>query len=374
MAQMLDRGTLRRPRQAYEDALDQHKAKLDFGGGATAVSAQGQTVRAELAPLLRLAAEALREPAFAATEFDQLKREWRASIDQQRTDPQAIAQRSLSRHDNPWPVNDVRYEPSFDEEDARVAAATLDEVKRFHRSFAGASNAELAIVGDFDVDATKALVAELFGGWASPAAYARVPQPYRPTKPAVLPTETPDKANAMLVGSIAIPLVDTAAEYPALLLANHILGASGESRIPDRLRQKDGLSYAAQTGIDVSPFDDNSALYVYAIFAPENLARVRQGIDEELARVLKDGVSDHEVADAKKAALQKRQLARTDDGVLGSALASQAYLRRDWSVARRVDADLEALTTEQVNAVLRKYLRVDGFAWAYAGDFAKAKR
>ena len=374
MNSMLSRGTAKRDRQAFEDALDRHQAKLGIGGGATATTVQAQTVRAHVGSVLRLAAEALREPAFAPTEFEKLKREWQSGIDEARTDPQAIAQRSLARHDNPWPADDVRYKPSFDEELARLAAADLAGVKAFHREFIGAADAELAIVGDFDVDAVKVLVGELFGRWTSPSAYERVPQPYRPTKPAALQTETPDKANAMLIGSLAIPMVDSDPDYPTMLLVNQLLGSSPESRIPDRIRERDGLSYGAQSGLDVSPFDNNSALYVYAIFAPENLARVRKGIDEEIERALKDGFTDKEVADGKKALLEQRRISRTSDGTLGAALASQSYLGRTWSATGEVDAAIAALTTAKVNDALRRHIRADRFAWAFAGDFAKTKR
>ena len=63
-AAMLAFGTKKRDRQAFEDTLDQLRAKLSFGGSETATAARGQTVRTHLPDLLRLAAEALREPAF----------------------------------------------------------------------------------------------------------------------------------------------------------------------------------------------------------------------------------------------------------------------------------------------------------------------
>ena len=115
-------------------------------------------------------------------------------------------------------------------------------------------------------------------------------------------------------------------------------------------------------------------MFLYAIFAPENLDRVKTGIFEEIARALKDGLTDREVADAKAAVLQKRRLNRDNDGFLGGALATQAYLGRTWRETAELDAAIEALTTAQVNAALRKYVRADGFAVAEAGDFARVKR
>jgi zinc protease len=372
-AAMLALGTRKHDRQAFEDALDRLRAKLSIMGGETETTARGETVRAHLPDLLRLAAEALREPAFAAGEFEKLKRERMTSLAEQRTDPQAIAGRALERWDNPYPRGHVRYAPTFDEELAAIDATTLADVKSFYTRFVGGAHAELAIVGDFDPDAIRALAAELFGGWTSPAPYARVPNPFRPPAPTVLSAETPDKANATLLGRLPMPINDRSDELPALMVADRILGASPESRIPDRVREREGLSYAIQTSVAYSSFEENSPLYVYAIFAPENRERVRVGIAEELARALKDGFTETEVANARRALLQARRIARTQDGGLAAGLVTQAYLDRTWDYAAKLDAGLAAVTVEQANAVLRKYVRADGFAWSYAGDFAKAK-
>ena len=196
---------------------------------------------------MRLTAEVLREPSFPAAELDQLKRQRATGFEASRTDPQDVATRALRRHGNPYPAGDPRYAPTVEESIAGNNAVTVDDVKRFHAQFYGASNAELAIVGDFDVDATRALVTQLFDDWKSPSAYTRVPEPFQPNQPAALRLIVPDKANAFLLGRERIRLNDLDPDYPALLVASFILGDSSSSRVNERLRQKDGLSYSAGT-------------------------------------------------------------------------------------------------------------------------------
>ena len=81
------------------------------------------------------------------------------------------------------------------------------------------------------------------------------------------------------------------------------------------MREKEGLSYGIQTWLAPSSFEENSQLNLYAIFAPQNRERVRTAIGEELARALKDGFTEAEVADAKRALLQARRIARAQDDV-----------------------------------------------------------
>ena len=366
---MLTRGTAKRSRQEIEDGFDKLRAKVGVSGSQTGASASGQTYRAQLPDVLRLTAEVLREPSFPGSELEQLQRQRATRFEAARSEPQDIATRALARHANPYPPGDPRYAPTVDESIASNNAVTLDDVKRFHAQFYGASNAELAIVGDFDADATRALVTELFGSWKSPSAYARVPDPFRANVPAALKLAVPDKANAFLLGVTRMPLDDMSPDYPALLVANFILGDSASARVPERLRQKDGLSYAAGTFFQPSSLDANSAIGTYAIFAPENLERVRTGLAEELDGAVKNGFTDAEVKAAKDGIMQERRLGRTEDGRIAGALANQLYLNRTFATSGAVDAAIEKLTPQDVNAALRKYVKPGDFAFAFAGTF-----
>jgi zinc protease len=230
-AAMLKRGTATRSRQQIEDELDALRSKFEVDGGETTVTVAGESVRSKLADTLRIVADVLRTPSFPAPEFDKLKREIAASLEERRKEPESIAQRALDRLGNPYPAGDVRYAPTLDEELKMFAGAELDDVRKFHAQFTGASYAELAIVGDFDADAIKALVTELFGSWKSPAPFTRVPEPLVAKPATTLKLETPEKANAMLLGSLALPLTDSSPDYPAMAVATYVLGEAGSSRL-----------------------------------------------------------------------------------------------------------------------------------------------
>lgn len=368
-ADLVNRGTTKRSRQAFQDAIDALRAKLDIDGSEATTIATGETVRANLPALLALAAEALRSPALDPKELATLQRELIAHIDARRTDPQSIAGRALDRHNNPYPAGDVRYAPTFDEEVGRISGVTIEQVRAFHDKFYGAGNSELAIVGDFDPSEIKKLAESLFGDWHAEVPYARVPYPYHEPKPADLRFVTPDKANAILLGRLALPLNDRASDYAALLVADRVLGASNESRIFRRIRVAEGLSYGTGTSLRVASIDPHSTLTLYAIFAPQNLDRVRLGMAEELARALKDGFTTAEIEAARRSILQERKLARTDDPTLAQALVTQADLGRTWDDSARIDAAIAAVTPQSATAALRKYVDPANIAWALAGDF-----
>jgi zinc protease len=175
----------------------------------------------------------------------------------------------------------------------------------------------------------------------------------------------------VLSAELALPMNDTSPEYPALAVANFILGGSPNSRLWERIRQREGLSYSVYSSLEPSSFEPNTSLTLEAIFAPENLLRFKTALNEEIARAVRDGFTEKEVADAKKAILQERALARAQDARLANELAKQAYLGRTFAFSAALDAKIAGLTTDAVNASLRKYVKPDAFVDVYAGDFAK---
>jgi zinc protease len=372
--EMLMRGTARHSRQEIEDTLDRLRAKLSVGGSQTGASARGQTVRANLAPALDLLAEVMRQPSFPPAELETLKREEIAALEEGRTDPRSIAVRAMGRYDNPYPAGDGRYTPTLDEAIKQIQTPGIDALKSFHQRFYGGAAAEIAVVGDFDAPAVKAQLERLFGDWKSPSAFTRVPDPLIAKHANAMPIETPDKANAFFTGTTSFALNDRSPDYPAFLLANYLLGGSTNSRLWNRVRQKEGLSYGIGSSFRASSFEANSSLGISAIFAPQNLQPLRTAVQEEIKRAVTEGFSAAEVEDGKRAMLQERKLSRTQDAGLADALTQQSYLGRTFAFSGDIDAAIARLTPDVVNAAVRKYMQPDSFAFVFAGDFAKTRK
>ena len=115
---------------------------------------------------------------------------------------------------------------------------------------------------------------------------------------------------------------DEDADYPAMVLANYMLGGGFiNSRLATRIRQKDGLSYGISSNLTAAAKEKNGAFLVNAIAAPQNVAKVEAAMKEELEKALKDGFTAEEAAAAKSGWLQSRNVGRATDGPLASSLA-----------------------------------------------------
>jgi zinc protease len=367
---MLDKGTPDMSRQQVQDRLDALRTELRIGfadPGALVVTLQSR--REHLPAAIELVAQLLRRPALDPAILDELKRQASAGIEAQRKEPDAVLAVAMARHGNPYPRGDIRHVRDFDERLADVRAVTPDALRALHAKVLGASRAELAVVGDFDVAAVKAAAERGFGGWTTQVQYVRVPRPLVEAAPARLSFATPDKQNAVLQATLPLPLNDTDADHPALTLANYLLGSGGNSRLWKRIREREGLSYDVRSSVAWNAHERNSRWRGGAIFAPANRDKVEAAFRDEVARALKDGFTAAELAEGKSGLLNFRRLSRAQDGTLAAQWATYLDLGRSFDYAARIDARLQAATLDEVNAALRKYLDPAKIVWGVAGDF-----
>jgi zinc protease len=196
-----------------------------------------------------------------------------------------------------------------------------------------------------------------------------VPQPLVTPAPQRLALATPDKQNATLLARLPLPLSDRDADYPALTMANYLLGLGGNSRLWKRIREVEGLSYDVGSRVSWNSHEANSVWLASAIFAPQNAAKVEQALREEIARALREGFTAQELAEGQRGLLNFRRLSRAQDGSIAATLASNLNLDRSYAYSAKIDAEIGKLTPSQVNAALRKYIKPQDFVVVLAGDF-----
>ncbi len=352
-------------RTELRDAFDRLKAGVSASADGAAIDVR----RAQLDATLRLVAEVLREPAFPAAEFEELKRASLTGAEAQRGDPSAIAGERLARHLNPYPRGHWLYTESVDERLGELKAAKLEEAKRCYTELVGASGAQFVAVGDFDPDALAKLVEELFGDWKNPSPYARIPARYFERAPLEQTVATPDKANAVLRAAVNLPLRDDNPDFPALILGNYLLGGTSSARLPARVREKEGLSYSTYSYLSAGSLDAAGAFGLSSIYAPQNRERVERAIREELDHALAQGFSDAEVDAAKKGFLEARLLARSQDRGIAGRLANYLYLGRTFVWDVDFEQRIAALKPDQVRDALRRHIDPKKLSVMKAGDF-----
>src|SRR6185503_7365867 len=119
---MLSRGTTALTRQQVKDSLDKLKAQVNVGGGGNNVIVNVETLRDNLPAVLEIVAQELRSPRFDVAEFDKLKQENLAQIEQLKSEPQVLASTALLRKLQPRPKGHPLYVSTPDEAIADIGA------------------------------------------------------------------------------------------------------------------------------------------------------------------------------------------------------------------------------------------------------------
>jgi len=329
-------------------------------------------VEANFAGAVRLAAELLKDPSFPESEFENVRQQRIASVEISRGEPQSLAVTAFQRHINPYPRGDMRYISSPEEQIEDLKKVTIDDIRKFYAEFYGASVGEFAVAGQFDPAEARKLAAELFGNWKSPGTYTRVPSPYRAVPASNEKIEAPDKQNAMFVAGEQVKMTDEDPDYPAMLLANYMMGGSSlGSRLFQRIRDKEGLSYAVQSQFGAPTIDDGASFVAYAMNNPQNTPKVEASLVDELKRTLKEGFTAGEVSAAQKSWQQERMVGRSEDFQLLGTLAGRLRFDRTMEYDKVLEAKVAALTPDQISAAFRKHIDIAALTIVKAGDFKK---
>ncbi len=370
-ARMLDKGTATMSRQQIKDELDRLKARVGFFGSGQNVNVSIQTTKENLNACLKIVADVLKNAGFNEKDFEELRNEELAGVEEQKSDPNALVGMAMNKHLNPFPKEDVRYTQNVDEQLEAIKTVKLEDCKQFHKEFYGSNNGSISIVGDFDeMDVKKLLNAEL-GSWNSQRPYKRLEDPYMEVATVNQNIETPDKANAMFLAGMNLKIRDDDPDYPALILGNYILGGGFlNSRLATRIRQKEGISYGVGSQFFADAEDQNGGFMAYAIYAPENRDKLEAAFKEEIERMVKEGFTEQEVTDAKSGFLQSRKVNRSQDNSLAGTLNTMLPIGRTLKFSEMIESKIQALTPEQIHNAIKKYIDVNKISYFKGGDFA----
>ncbi|MBL8813208.1 MAG: insulinase family protein [Planctomycetaceae bacterium] len=388
LSSMLMAGTSKLDRQALQQEMDKLDVRIGGGfgggggrgrrgggggggGGAGSLSFSIEARKSSLEKGIMLLGQILRDPAFPETEFEQMKIRAVDGISRGETEPDALAAELMSRSLSQYPKGDVRYSPTMKESVEMAQAVTLDQVKDIYKKQLSAATGEIAIVGDFEPEAALSAIREVLHDWKSDVPYKPV---VRDAKPDLTGSKsdivTPDKANALFLAGLSFTMNDEDPDSIALQLGNFILGGGTlSSRLGDRIRQKEGLSYGVTSSVSIPSRGTDARFAINAITNPANINAVEKAAFEELNRFITDGPTEKEVAEAKVAWLEARKVSRTSDGAIAGRLASNLYLDRSFARDAAEEKRIEALTADQIKAAFQKYVAVDKLIVIRAGDF-----
>ena len=385
---MLMAGTKNYDRQALRQKLVDLGVRLGAGGGmgggrrggrgggggaAGSLSLSLEAKKDSIADGIKMLAEVLRNPAFSEEEFEQLRAQSVAMMSQMTTEPAMLANTQLSQALSDYEKGDVRYARSVDETIEEMKSISLDRIVSVYKDQLSAGIGEVAIVGDFEPEVALKEIKEALKDWETSTKFERVERTAKKgltgSKGDIL---TPDKANAVFLTGLSFSMNEDSEDDTPLEIGNFILGGGTlSSRLGDRIRQKEGLSYGVTSSVSIPSRGDDARFTINAITNPENIDAVEKAAMEELNRFIELGPTEQELADAKKAYLEARKIGRASDGAIAGQLASNLDLGRSMAYVAKEEKQIEQLTPTDVQKAFKKYIDPKKLVIIRAGDFKK---
>ena len=361
---MLDKGTSTEDKFAIAQKLDAVGAELAFSVDSTMVVFSGKCLRKDVPLVVGLLAEQLRSPAFSEEEFTKLKKQTAGGLKRALESTGYRAGQAFS--EAIYPPGHPNYAPSTEAFLAALDTATIADLRAFHAKYYGPANLTIVAVGDLDIAGLKAEITKAFSGWTGGVA--------KPVYPKATPTDAdrdqsvfmPDKPNVSVIFGQTTGLKYTDTDTIPLRIATTILGSGFTGRLMATVRDKEGLTYGIGSKLANDTFADGD-WRIIANFAPALLEQGLASTRRELKLWYEQGVTAAELARTKTnlSGSFKVSLATTDG--LASALLAAVHRGYDLTWLDEYPKKLDAVTLDEVNAVIKKRLNTENMVLIKAG-------
>jgi zinc protease len=230
----------------------------------------------------------------------------------------------------------------------------------------------LVVLGSINPATVSKTAESLLGKWNSDASFKPLLSTYRKNTAVNRKIETPDKENAQFEAGVLIRVSDEDPDYPALLLANYMFGGSISARMPNRIRNVEGLSYGASSRF-ATPIQGDAAMFAATVSTnPANMPKVEASFVDELTKTARSGFTPTEIAAAKKAYADALRVGRSQDQALLRVLANREQRGRTMQWDQDLEKKIQSLTPDQVNAAFKRHVDAAQLVIVKAGDFKKA--
>ena len=286
-SRVLDRGTQQKSSDDIAEALDARGVSLSLSANRHVMTIGCACLTEDFDAMLALIGEIVMDPSFPEQEIEKRKGEMLNAIRQDEDSPAAEAMMALfgmlypGGHPYGRPVKG-RVET--------VSRLDRDALRQFHGARFGPAALTVIVVGDVDNERATSVSRRIFGAWqaASPAEVALAhPAPSTVRRERIIPMMNKVQAD---IGYGFTTIVRSDPAYYAYTVMNNALGQYGiGGRLGDNIRERQGMAYYVFSSFDANVVE--GPLFVRAGVSPANVERAIAAIDDEIARMAKDGIS-----------------------------------------------------------------------------------
>jgi len=350
---MLVEGTQRRDWLRIADEAEARGMSLQGFGGQELHGFAIDALAGDWETAVEWASELLLEPSFAPERFAVLRQQAIAELQSLADQPEVCAG---------WAFLEQLYEPHPFARRLQGDAESLrrlqpEDCAAFHRAALG-RQVWVVLTGAIDEQrAARRLASTLRWEVAGEAVAREIPPPgaSRERRREVR-TNAADQAH-LYMGHLSVPRSHP--DALALEVLSVILGSGAglTGRIPNRVREVEGLAYSATASALSGAGFAAGRLVAYVGTSPKTVERAERAVREELEKLVEAGVGDEEVEEAKGFLLGREPFRRETARQWGDLVAETRIYGEPYDDAAWVEARLRAIDRAGIEAVIRRHVR-----------------
>jgi len=363
---MLDKGTQKNDKFALSEKLENMGASINFSVDKHNLEFSGRCLAGDVTEVVELIAEQMRYPAFDAEELEKLKKQREGDLKQLLDDTNTMAREKMAQlmFDQGHPNYEVAVSKLIED----LKTVTVDDLKKFHATYYGPESMIFVAAGDVDTEKIHNAFRHHFASWTGGIEHTEFARELEKPEGGMHVVTMEDKTSATLMLGQNTALTRTDSDYLAFTLGNRVLGGGGfTARLMSIIRDEEGLTYGIYSSHSGDVYADGY-WFITGTFSPQLLDKGINSTMREFTRWVDEGVTKEELDNMKSrlSGSYKVQLATTR----GMAAQILSFVERGYDVTYmdQYTKDLQAVTLDEVNAAIKKYIDPEKVLTVIAGS------
>jgi zinc protease len=365
LSQMLDEGTVSRPRDTLRSELESLGSEIRFDIGGEFLFARIEGRASVFKETLDIFADMMLHPLLSRDSFDAVRVRLASEFEEDKEDTRKIAlslaTQSILKKGSALAVLSP---------DEKIVAmnVTLDEVRN-HAADVLRGELVVVVVGDQDAGLLTRCMRESFSSWnADPGTLPMLP---------IIPLASLRKETAAIIkGKENVDVYFAAMtdirskddEYVSLSIASELLGSGGfTGHLMKTVRERDGLTYGIYSRLRETSTSYPLMATIWATFGNKVLKAGIAATKKEIAEWISKHITEKNLTAKKKEVLGSFIVSLQDPDEMAQQLCSIVASGRSLNFLAEYPELVAKLTARDVARSAKKYLSPESFAVASAG-------
>lgn len=374
MSAMLDEGSKNYTALEFAKRAEELGASIRAGSSLDTHSVTLSALSQNLKESLDLYKEAILYPSFDQSELERVRSNWLDRIAREKTDPFSLALRKLppllfgDGHPYGIPFTGSGTEQS-------VKAISADDLHGFHDTWIRPDNAKLIIVGNLSRELIEPMLNKAFGNWQAPG--NKLPNKMLETvkqadKTVIYLLDKPGSPQSLVIGGQLLPPTNDAESIP-LNMAVRILGGSFNARLNMNLREDKGWAYGARANAS-NAAGQRPLIYYAPVQIDKTVDSLRELIREGKDYLGSTPATQEELDRSRDGILRGLPGRYETNGAVLNTLSDILRFKRPLNYVEKYQADIEALSTSDIQSAANQYLMPDRTIWLVVGDLSEIEK